>query len=131
MRNRIPGVLHEHRAHALALDCTLEHGLVEGAEILLDEQRHIDVGWQLDGAVIRGLNTAATGERVDDQILWAVGIDGAKPQRQLGTCLYVGMVRLNSLLSNDAAWRCAASSGERKLLRVASLTAGTIPLLTL
>jgi hypothetical protein len=78
----VPGIFDEHGAHALALDRAAERRLVEIAEVLLHEQRDIEVGRQLDGAVVGGLDPAVPSERVDDQILGAVRVHGAEPQRQ-------------------------------------------------
>jgi len=76
---RVPGIFDEN-AVVLASHRLLEGRLVEIGEVILDEQRHIDVDGTLTVPIIGGLDAPVRRQRVDDQILRPVGVDGAQPQ---------------------------------------------------
>src|SRR5262249_17570208 len=69
-------------ARMSSLHGALEQRLVEIAELVLDVERYVDPGRQLDGAIIGGLDPAVAGERIDDEILRTVGVHGAEAERQ-------------------------------------------------
>ena len=56
-----------------------EHRFVEIAKLVFDEHRKVHPGRKLHRAVVRGLDAPVARERVEDEILWAVGGDGAEP----------------------------------------------------
>ena len=74
----VPGVLEEQRPHLLLFDLLAEHRLVEGAELVLDEQGDLGVRGEADGAVVGGLDPPLAGEGIDEQLLGAGGVDHAE-----------------------------------------------------
>src|SRR5258707_8591106 len=57
----VPGVLEEDGTHLLPLDLLAEQRLVKAGELVLDEEGHLGVRGQADGAVVGGLHPALAG----------------------------------------------------------------------
>ncbi len=77
----VPGIFDKHRTHVLTHDGAIEHCLVEFSELRFDVKWHVHAGRQLDGAIIGGLDPTLPRQRVDDQVLRSIGINGAQAQR--------------------------------------------------
>ena len=82
----VPGVLEEDAAHVLFADLLGEHRFVEVAELVFREHGKVHAGRELDRAVVRRLDPPVARERVENEILRSVGVDGAEPdgEHELG-----------------------------------------------
>ena len=82
----VPEIFGKHHAVLLACGLRLEHGFVERREVLfavgLDVGRNVDVGRQLHGAVVGGLDPALRRQHPHHEVLRPLGIDHPQADRQ-------------------------------------------------
>ncbi len=78
----VPGIFHHHRGAALFVDRLAVERLIGLAEPVLDHDRDLVAGRHPDGPVVRGLDPAIAGQRVEQQVLAALRVHHAEPDRQ-------------------------------------------------
>lgn len=78
----VPGIFQEHRTHVRPFYRAVEHRPVEWREVVPDVERHLHACRQLLGLVVRSLDPALPRQREHDEVLRAVGVERAEPERQ-------------------------------------------------
>ena len=86
----VPGIFQKDGTAVFLLCLVSEHGSVEIAKLIFHVLRYFGIAGELDGAVVRRLDSPRPSQCIHIELLFAFGVQGAKPYRQHEFIAFVG-----------------------------------------